>query len=142
MERFGIGKGLLWIGIVQITVADIIGMMWIGIIVQGLISGTAPEILDHYTTLVIQAMDLGFVVPAAFISGICIIRKKPLGYLLTPVILTKGAIMLTAICAMMLNMTMKEVSVPKIQMILMPGFTILFLIAQVRYFRSLELTKF
>ena len=58
--------------------------------------------LQHYTSPVIQAMDLIFLVPAAVISGISIIKKKPLGYLLSCVLIFKFASLFTVILAMML----------------------------------------
>ena len=78
----------------------VFGLMWLGKIVQPLINHTPVIGIDHYTTLVIQALDLGFVVPVGFVSGLLLIKRKPFGYLLGPVIIIKDITLLTALSAM------------------------------------------
>lgn len=76
------------------------GLMWLGKTVPPLINQTIPDGLEHYTTLVIQALDLGFVVPVGILSGIFLIKRKPFGYLLAPVMIIKEITLLTALTAM------------------------------------------
>lgn len=78
----------------------VFGLMWLGKIVQPLINDTPVIGIDHYTTLVIQALDLGFVVPVGFVSGLLLIKRKPFGYLLGSVIIIKDITLLTALSAM------------------------------------------
>ncbi|MBT2697383.1 hypothetical protein J7E79_08155 [Bacillus sp. ISL-40] len=78
----------------------VFGMMWLGKIVKPLMNHTPTEGIEHYTTLVIQALDLGFVVPVGIISGILLIKRKPFGYLLASVIIIKDITLLTALSAM------------------------------------------
>lgn len=78
----------------------VFGLMWLGKIVQPLINHTRVIGIDHYTTLVIQALDLGFVVPVGFVSGLLLIKRKPFGYLLGSVIIIKDITLLTALSAM------------------------------------------
>ncbi|SHH75180.1 hypothetical protein SAMN02745135_01960 [Caloranaerobacter azorensis DSM 13643] len=65
-----------FLGCFLIFIAFAIGMMWLGRIVPSLINNTLPNGLEHYTTLVIQALDLGFLVPTGIISGILVIKKE------------------------------------------------------------------
>lgn len=102
----------------EIFVGIAIGMMWLGKIVQALKTGTAPDGLEHYTTLVIQGMDLGFVVPAAILSGLLLIKKNNYGYLMSSIIIIKGFSMLTTITVMMINMMLTGVTVSLIQIII------------------------
>jgi len=88
----------------QFFVAAAVGLLWLGKITPTLTGGRIPVGLEHYTTLVIQGMDLGFVVPAAVLSGALLLKKNPFGYLFSCVIIVKGIAMLTAITAMMVNM--------------------------------------
>lgn len=81
-------------------VSFVFGMMWTGKLGFPLMNSTPPEDLQHYTTFVIQALDLGFVVPIGLISGILLIQRKPFGYLLAPVIIIKEITLLTAMTAM------------------------------------------
>ena len=76
------------------------GMMWVGKIAPSLINNSAPDGIDHYTTLVIQALDLGVVIPVGFLAGILLIKRKPFGYLLASIITIKEITLLTALSAM------------------------------------------
>lgn len=109
IDKFEAALPIRLVGGFQIFLSAIIALMWIGKIVPATITGQIPQGLEHYTTLVIQAMDLGIVVPAAMLSGISIIRRKPIGYLLSAIILIKGIAMLTTISAMIINMAIAGV---------------------------------
>lgn len=113
-----------WIGGFQIFVAVSIGMLWIGKIAEGFQKGGVPVGLEHYTTLVIQGMDLGFVVPCAFLSGILLIRRNNWGYLLSSVILLKGITMLTALSAMIISMAMHGVTLGLVEVLMFPTFNV------------------
>jgi hypothetical protein len=52
---------------------------------------------------VVQALDLGLIVPLAFITGVLILRSKPAGFLLASVFAVKAFSMASAICAMLLS---------------------------------------
>jgi hypothetical protein len=80
----------------------VFGMMWTGKLGLPLLNNTPPADLQHYTTFVIQALDLGFVVPTGLLAGILLIMRKPFGYLLAPVIIIKEITLLTALTAMIL----------------------------------------
>lgn len=95
--------------IYQVLVAVFLTLMWLSKLVPPLLLGTYPVELEHYTTMVIQALDLGIVVPVALISAIQLNKRKPIGYILTSVILVKGTMMLLAILAMMINMILAGV---------------------------------
>ncbi|MFH1998735.1 MAG: hypothetical protein ABIK28_03595, partial [Planctomycetota bacterium] len=60
-------------------------------------------LIEHYTTLPIQVMDLAFVVPLAFVSGTLLARNAALGYLLTGLFLMKGLTLALALGAMILR---------------------------------------
>jgi hypothetical protein len=83
--------------------AAFLGIAWSGRIVPELFSGKPPYGLWSYTTLFIQVMDLGVVAPLAVVSGILLWKRKPLGYLLSSVLVVKGASMGLALLAMIAN---------------------------------------
>jgi hypothetical protein len=91
-----------YIGIFAMTIGMIIGLMWLGLILPSI--KKAPDVLEHYTTLVIQAMDLGFIFPVALLSGILVIKNNSLGYLLVSMIIVKGATLLLAVTMMIIFM--------------------------------------
>lgn len=117
-----------FLGGFQIFLAFVIGMLWLGKIAPTIFSGAVPIGLEHYTTLVIQAMDLGFVVPAAVLSGILLIKRKPLGYLLSSVIIIKGITMLTSITTMIINQMLNGVTIGIVELIMFPLFNLITII--------------
>ena len=62
-----------------IVMGVLLTLMWIARIVPSMIAGGPPVGLEQYTTLVIQASDLAIVVPAAVLTGILLLKQKPLG---------------------------------------------------------------
>ncbi|MGO9387606.1 MAG: hypothetical protein ACLPWD_06100 [Methanobacterium sp.] len=109
--------------IIQVTAAFLIvvglllSAMWLKMIIDSLLTGTAPAALGSYTTLVIQAMDLGIVVPAAILSGILLLKNKEWGYTIASIFLIKASLLGTAIISMILFMIMNGVTVSEDQMI-------------------------
>ena len=91
--------------------AALLSFMWLGMIIKPLLHGTFPVALEHYTTLVIQAMDLAFVVPTAILAGILLLKRKPFGYLLASIITIKGFSMSTALTAMIIGQILAGVVV-------------------------------
>lgn len=77
-------------------------LMWMGRILPGLAGGADRSLVEHYTTLPIQVMDLGLVVPLAMLAGVNLAKDKPLGYLLSGLFLMKGLTLGLALGAMIL----------------------------------------
>ena len=89
-----------------------IALMWLSQIVPPLIDGTIyPKGLDHYTTLIVQGLDLGLLLPAGFVIALLMIRKKPLGLLMGPVYFVFLSILMTALVAKLTGMAITGVSV-------------------------------
>ena len=53
------------------------------------------------TTLVVQAFDLGFLVPLGLFTAVTVYRRLPVGYLLSAVVIVKGASIALGIMAML-----------------------------------------
>lgn len=102
-----------------------VGLMWLGKIVPPLFNGTVPLGLDHYTTLVVQTMDLGIIIPSSVIGALLLLKRKPLGYLLSAVISFKIITLLTALTAMIISQAMAGVQMNMVEMTLFPIFNIL-----------------
>lgn len=95
-------------------------LAWLGRIVPPLLSGRPPVGLESYTTLVIQTLDLGVIVPVAILSGTLLWRARAWGYLLASIVLIKGLTMLLAIMAMIANMLRAGVAVSMVECIMFP----------------------
>ena len=100
-------------------------LMWSGRIFQSLIHGTVPEGLDNCTTLVIQAMDLGFIVPACFVITYLLKTKNKLGFILGPVIIVKAATLVTAVLTMAICMRVTDAGGSFVEIIIFGIMTIL-----------------
>lgn len=102
----------------------IICLMWLGRLAPSVFKGELPIGLEHYTTLVIQALDLGFIVPLAIISGLLVRRREGLGYLLSSIIIIKGITLLTAISTMVVLMFVNDINVSPVEIIVFPLFNL------------------
>lgn len=76
-----------------------IGLMWLGVVVPPALQGAMPEGLQHYTTLIVQGMDLSLLLPASFICGLFLYKRKALGYVLGPIYINFLYILMTALSA-------------------------------------------
>ena len=130
-----------FLGGFQIFIGFMLGMLWFGRIAPSIMGGEVPFGLEHYTTLVIQGMDLGFIVPTAFLSGILLIKRKPFGYLLSSVIIVKGMTMLTCMSAMIINQAINKVSMNIVEVVVFPAFNCLALICLVLLMKNVKVRK-
>ena len=102
MPRRGIAVFLL-------LFAAFLTLAWLGRIIPPLLAGTPPVGLEAYTTLVIQVLDLGIIVPVSIITAILLWQRKPWGYTLTSVLLVKALMMGAALIAMIISMALAGV---------------------------------
>ena len=109
-ESISPGKTSKIAGAFMIFSGAMLALMWVKMIIDSLLTGIAPAALESYTTLVIQALDIGVVFPATLIAGILIIKGKEWGYALVSILLIKASLMGTAILSMIFFMAQKGVS--------------------------------
>ena len=89
-----------------------IAFLWLNILVPPLVNGSIyPDELNHYTTLIVQAFDLGLLLPICFVSGLLLIHKKPNGYLYATVYIVFLSILMTALTAKIIAMSINVVNV-------------------------------
>lgn len=131
-----------FLGGFQIFFAVALGMLWLSLIVPTITKGTMPEGLEHYTTLVIQGMDLGFIVPLAFISGVLLIKRNDFGYLMSSVILVKGLTMGAALTAMIIGQAAAGVQMSLVQIIMVPLFSIVIIYCLVLILKNIDPKRF
>jgi hypothetical protein len=90
MPRPWIGGFMIASGVVTLTV-------WLIDPVAALITGTPPATLETHTTLFTHALDLAVIAPAAVASGVLIIRRRRLGYVLAASLLVLEVLLLPLI---------------------------------------------
>ena len=89
-----------------------VAMLWLNVIIPPLINGSIyPESLQHYTTLIVQGMDLGLLLPIALVSALLLLKSRPLGYLFVPVYTIFLSIMMTALTAKLIAMGLQGQSI-------------------------------
>ena len=111
-------------------------MMWLGRIVPALPDNSTPVGLESYSTLIIQALDLGIVLPLAILAGLLLWRKDPWGYVLSAVFLIKAVTLLIAILAMVVNMILAGVAVSMMEIFIFSFITLAAIIITWWYLKS------
>jgi len=89
-----------------------IAILWMSIVIPPLVDGTIyPDELQHYTTLIVQGFDLGLLLPISFILGFLLSRGKSVGFLFATIYIVFLSILMTALTAKIIAMSMNEVNV-------------------------------
>jgi hypothetical protein len=112
--------------------------MWLKMIIESLLIGTEPSALESYTTLVIQALDLGVVVPAAVITGVLLFKGKEWGYILASIFLIKASLLGTAILSMIYFMAQNGVNIELGQALFFITMTVLGIIISAAFYSKIK----
>jgi hypothetical protein len=115
-----------------------IALLWLSIVVPPLLDRSIiPVQVEHYTTLVVQGLDLGLLLPAGFISGLLFSKKRPFGYLFTPIYFVFLSLLMTALSAKVIAMALLGYNViPAI--IIIPVFNLLSILSAVLIFKNIS----
>jgi uncharacterized membrane protein len=93
-----------WLGGFLIFCSVSIALLWFSIVVPPALTGTIPPQVEHYTTLIVQALDLAIGLPVAFIAGVLIIKKKAFGFKLAAVYIVFLSLLMCALSAKVIAM--------------------------------------
>lgn len=114
-----------------------IGFLWLSRIVGPLLKGTYPIELEHYTTLIVQGLDLSILLPAAFLSGLLIIKKDKLGYLFAPIYIVFLSILMTSLTGKILGQLLIGVDVGPVIYII-PSINLISWVCTVLFLRNVN----
>lgn len=115
-----------------------IGMMWLSVILPPLINGTVyPLALEHYTTLIVQGLDLSLLLPCSFLAGALLIKKKALGYLLAPVYIIFLSILMTALTAKVIGMTIVGANAGP-ALVIIPAFALMAILFSIAAMKNIK----
>lgn len=118
-------------------IAGSIALLWFGIVVPPLIDGSIiPPQVEHYTTLVVQGLDLGLLLPAAFVTSILLFRKRPFGYLFGPVYFVFLSVQMTALIAKIIAMGLRGENIVPVVFII-PVFAVAAILSSAALLRSI-----
>lgn len=86
-----------------IIVAVFLSLAWLGLVASPSLTWAPPAGLESAITMVIQALDLGVIVPTSFLTASLLIKKQAWGYALSSVLLLKILTMGAALIAMIIG---------------------------------------
>lgn len=92
--------------------------------------------MEHYTTLIVQGLDLGILLPAAFTCGVLFIKKRTPGYLLAPVYFIFLSLLTTALTAKVVAMYGLGYNVIPVIFII-PAFNLLTILSTIAIFKNI-----
>jgi hypothetical protein len=126
------------IAIFLMILAGFLSMAWLGRILPALIAGIPPFGLESYTTLVIQGLDLGIIVPVSALTAVLLWRSRPWGYTLAAVVLVKGLTMGAALIAMIIGQVLAGIKVGMVEVVMFSGIAIAALVFTLIMFSSVQ----
>jgi hypothetical protein len=126
------------IALFLLFIAAFLSLAWLGRILPPLLAGTPPPGLEAYTTLVIQALDLGIIVPVSVITAVLLWQKKPWGYTLASVLLVKALMMGAALIAMIIGQALAGVELGIVESVIFAGISLAAITFTVLLFRNIE----
>ena len=83
-----------------------VAFIWLSDVINALTTNGVPEALGSHTALVTYTLDVGIIAPACLLASILILRRAPLGYLLTGIL----TMMLALIGAMVIGQTVMQLN--------------------------------
>jgi hypothetical protein len=99
-KYYRIDKLFKSVGIINILIGSVLSILWYSHLLLALINNDLPMIVKLSGWTVIYAMDLLFIAPFFVISGILLLMRKPIGYILSGIILVKGLTIGLAVLSM------------------------------------------
>jgi hypothetical protein len=121
----------------SIFIGMVLILLWTGLVVPSLLAGTTPNGLDGYSTMVIQAMDLGLLAPTAIMTGVLLFRKSPYGYLFSSAVLVLGFTLGAALLAMGFGQVLAGAQVDPVALVMFAILAITDMVLTVLLFRSI-----
>jgi hypothetical protein len=94
-----------------IIIAAFLTLAWLGLVTSPSLTWKPPVGLESAITMVIQALDLGVIVPTSFITAILLLKQSPWGYALSSVLLLKILTMGAALIAMVISQMLAGVAI-------------------------------
>ena len=126
-----------WIAGLLFFAAAFLSLAWLGRIAATFAPDAIPS-LENTTSMFIQVMDLGIIVPVCLLSGILLLRRHPWGYLLSSVGLMKFLTMGTAVSLMAVNMMRVGVPVSMVEVVIFPAIALANLVIVVILLKNIQ----
>ncbi len=129
-----------WIAGLLFFAAAFLSLAWLGRVAATFAPGAVPA-LENTTSMFIQVMDLGIVVPLCVLSGILLLRRSAWGYLLASVGLMKFLTLVIAVSVMGLNMARVGVPVSMVELGVFPTMAFLNVLMTIILLKNISETQ-
>lgn len=86
--------------------------LWLSELIAPIMTGQAPANLGHYTTMFTHGFDSAVITPATVITGIYLLKRKPLGYLLAAPLLILCTIIGVTVIAQTISQALVGITFP------------------------------
>ena len=126
-----------WIAGLLFFAAAFLSLAWLGRIAATFAPNSIP-VLENTTSMFIQAMDLGLIVPLCVMSGVLLLRRRAWGYLLASIGLMKFLTMGVAVSMMSLNMLRVGVAISMVEVSVFPIIAVANLVMVVVLLRNIK----
>jgi len=126
-----------WIAGLLFFTATFLGLAWLGRIAATFTQGSIPT-LENTTSMFIQAMDLGIIMPTCILSAILLLRRSAWGYLLASVGMLKFLTLGIAVGVMALNMARVGVPISVIELIIFPAIALVNLVMTIILLKNIQ----
>jgi len=117
--------------------AILLALLWLPLLGRTLTATQVPE-LDGGTTLVVQAFDLGLLVPLGLFTAWAAWRRLPVGFLLASIVVVKGVAMGLGIAAMLVVEAMTTELVQPVPIVLFLATAVASGLIAWRVYRSID----
>ena len=101
-------------------------LVWLMDIIPAIFTGVPPEFISIYTTSPTKILDIALIFPTCFVGGIWLMRKRSMGYILPPVMLTFLAVMAVTVIMQSSMQMFYDVYVPIHQLVGYVGTFVIF----------------
>ncbi|MBN2542251.1 hypothetical protein JXI42_05250 [bacterium] len=137
-EWFGENLPVKTAGIYMIVIAGLFFLLWISQVIPAMISNAAPAEVQDIGTLTnpVHALDLSVVLPGFIITAILLLKKKPLGFLMTPTVLTFMVLMDITLAGLVIVMDMKGLETNPVMPVIMIIFAVVSGVILVSYLKT------
>lgn len=100
-------------GVTQLVVGAMFALVWLSEVLPALLRGVPPPSVVEAGLLTnpVHVLDLSLLLPGLMLSGSALLRRRPLGLALSPLLLGFAALMMSAIGGMVLVMALRRVAV-------------------------------
>jgi hypothetical protein len=97
--------------VVLLAIAVLFGGLWLGEVVPAVVQGTFPKSVAEagVFTNPVHVIDLSFLLPAHFLVAVWLLRRRPVGIILAPILLSFGVLMSLSIAGIMVVMHLQGV---------------------------------